>query len=254
MRCEQSSLSLHAFLDGEVDARHTREFEAHLTLCPRCAAELRDCREIRRALSEPEMRYQAPAGLRRRIESALPQVRARAPRLRTLLEGFTMGTILSAALAASLVMFVVRSDPDQLVDAELVSAHLRSLQSGRLIDVQSSDQHTVKSWFNGRLEMSPPVIDLAAEGFTLVGGRLDYVDARPVATLVYERGTHIINVFIAEAPGRDRQGKMEAQLQGFNIWRGSWSGFACSAVSDVSPAELQEFGAKFQAAMRSAAS
>src|ERR1700746_1589623 len=105
MRCEQSSLSLHAFLDGEVDARHTREFEAHLTLCPRCAAELGDCREIRHALSQPEMRYQAPAGLRRRIESALPQVRARTPRLRTLLEGFTMGTILSAALAARLGLF-----------------------------------------------------------------------------------------------------------------------------------------------------
>ena len=253
MKCEQSSLLVHAFLDGEVDARHTHEFEAHLTLCRRCAAELRDCREIRRALSQPEMRYQAPVGLRRRIESALPPVRARGPRLRTLLGGFTMGSMLSAALAASLVFFVVRGDQDQL-DAELVSAHLRSLQSGRLIDVQSSDQRTVKSWFNGRLELSPPVIDLAAEGFTLVGGRLDYVDARPVATLVYQRRSHIINVFIAEAPGRDREGKMEAQLQGFNIWRGSGSGFACSVVSDVSPAELQEFGSRFQAALRSAAS
>ena len=162
-----------------------------------------------------------------------------------------MGSMLSAALAASLVMFIVRGDQDQLVNSELVSAHLRSLQSGRLIDVQSSDQHTVKPWFNGRLEVAPPVIDLAAEGFTLVGGRLDYIDARPVATLVYKRRAHIVNVFIAQAPGSDREGKMEPQLQGFSIWRGRWSGFAVSAVSDISPAELQEFGAKFEAALRS---
>jgi anti-sigma factor RsiW len=253
MRCEQSSLLLQAFLDGEVDAQHGNDFEAHLTICRRCAAELRDCREIRHALSRPEMRYQAPAGLRRRIESALPPVRAGATRLRTVLEGFTIGGMLSAAVAASLVFFVVRGNQDQL-DTELVSAHLRSLQGGHLIDVQSSDQHTVKPWFNGRLEVSPPVIDLAADGFTLVGGRLDYLDARPVATLVYKRREHIINVFIAESPGSDRQGKMEPQLQGFNIWRGSWSGFACSAVSDISAAELEEFGAKFQAALRSGAS
>jgi anti-sigma factor RsiW len=250
MRCTQSSLLLHAFLDGEVDAQHGNEFEAHLTLCPRCAAELRECREMRRSLSQPEMRYQAPAGLRRRVESALPPVRASVPRLRTLLEGFTMGSMLSAALAASLVFFVVGSGQDQLIDAELVSAHLRSLQSGRLIDVQSSDQHTVKPWFSGRLEMSPPVIDLAAEGFTLVGGRLDYINARPVATLVYKRRTHVINLFITEASGSDQKGKMEPQLQGFNIWRGSWSRFACSAVSDISADELEEFGAKFQAALR----
>src|SRR6516225_7014187 len=219
MRCEQSGVLLHAFLDGEVDARHEHEFEAHLTLCPQCAADLRDCRKMRRALSQPEMRYRAPAGLRRRIEGALPPVRASAPRLRSRLEGFTMGTMLSAALAASLVVFVARGDQNQRIDAELVSAHLRSLQSGRLIDVQSSDQHTVKPWFNGRLEVSPPVIDLAAEGFTLVGGRLDYIDARPSASLVYKRRAHVINVFIAEAPVGDREGKLEPQLHGFNIWR-----------------------------------
>ena len=250
MRCEQSGVLLHAFLDGEVDARHEHEFEAHLTRCPQCAAEMRDCRKIRRVLSRPEMRYQAPLGVRRRIEGVLPPVRVSAPRLRGLLEGFTMGTMLSAALAASLVMFVVRGDQDQLVNSELLSAHLRSLQSGRLIDVQSSDQHTVKPWFNGRLEVAPPVVDLAAEGFTLVGGRLDYIDARPVATLVYTRRAHIINLFIAQAQGSDRGGQIESQLQGFRIWRGASSGFAFSAVSDVTPAELKEFGSRFEAELR----
>jgi anti-sigma factor RsiW len=250
MKCEQSSVFLHAFLDDEVDAHHGHEFEAHLALCPRCTAELRDCREIRHALARPEMRYQTPASLRHRIESTLPPVRTTAPRLRSRLEGFTMGTMLSAALAASLVVFVARGDQNQRIDAELVSAHLRSLQSGRLIDVQSSDQHTVKPWFNGRLEVSPPVIDLAAEGFTLVGGRLDYIDARAVASLVYKRRAHVINVFIAEAPAGDREGKLEPQLHGFNIWRAKASGFAFSAVSDINADELDEFGAKFKAALR----
>ena len=114
-----------------------------------------------------------------------------------------------------------------------------------------SQATSTRSSINGRLEVAPPVVDLAAEGFTLVGGRLDYIDARPVATLVYKRRAHIVNVFIAQAPGSDREGKMEPQLQGFSIWRGRWSGFAVSAVSDISTAELREFGAKFEAALRS---
>src|SRR5712671_5152301 len=169
-----------------------------------------------------------------------------APTRRSLFKGFAMGTMTSAALAASLALFVVLGEQDQFVVDELVSAHLRSLQSGRLIDVQSSDQHTVKPWFNGRLEVAPPVIDLAAEGFILIGGRLDYLDARPVATLVYKRRAHIIDLFVAQGPGTNREAKMGPQLQGFNIWRWGWSGFAFSAVSDINPAELQEFGTKFR--------
>jgi len=249
MRCEQSSLLLHAFLDGELDAVHMHELEAHVPACPRCAGELRDCREMRRTLSHPDMRYRAPAGLRQRIESALPPLRTNAPTRRSLFKGFAMGTMTSAALAASLALFVVLGEQDQFVVDELVSAHLRSLQSGRLIDVQSSDQHTVKPWFNGRLEVAPPVIDLAAEGFILIGGRLDYLDARPVATLVYKRRAHIIDLFVAQGPGTNREAKMGPQLQGFNIWRWGWSGFAFSAVSDINPAELQEFGTKFRAAV-----
>jgi anti-sigma factor RsiW len=249
MKCQDSSL-LHAFLDGELDAGHVHEVEAHLATCPRCADELRDCREMQEVLSKPEMRYRAPLELRRRIEGALPTpVRTRAPKRRGLLTGFAMGSMVSAALAASLAFFVVLGGQDQFVDNELVSAHLRSLQSDHLIDVPSSDQHTVKPWFNGRLEVSPPVIDLAAEGFILVGGRLDYLAARPVATLVYKRRAHVINVFITEGSSKSQEAKMEPQLQGFHIWRWSSPGFAFSAVSDINPAELQEFGTKFQAAV-----
>src|SRR4051812_15053624 len=180
MKCQDSSL-LHAFLDGELDAGHVHEVEVHLATCAQCADELRDCRKMQEVLSKPEMRYRAPLELRRRIEGALPSaVRTPTPKRRGLLTGFAMGSMVSAALAASLAVFVVLGEQDQFVDNELVSAHLRSLQSDHLIDVPSSDQHTVKPWFNGRLEVAPPVIDLATEGFVLEGGRLDYLAARPV--------------------------------------------------------------------------
>ena len=110
-----------------------------------------------------------------------------------------MGSALSAALAASLVVFVVRREEDQRILGDLVSAHLRSLQGDHLIDVQSTDQHTVKPWFNGRLDVAPPVVDLTAQGFTLIGGRVDYLDGRPVASIVYKRRAHIINLFVAPA-------------------------------------------------------
>jgi anti-sigma factor RsiW len=249
MKCQETNL-LHAFMDGELDAGQAHEAEAHLATCRVCANELRHYREIQTTLSKPEMRYQAPLELRKRIESALPRpLMTPAPKRPGLLPGFALGSIVSAALAATLALFVVLDEQNQLVDNELVSAHLRSLQSGHLIDVTSSDQHTVKPWFNGRLEVSPPVIDLAAEGFMLVGGRLDYLAARPVATLVYKRRAHVINVFITQASSKGQQAKMEPQLQGFHVWRWSSPGFSYSAVSDINPAELQEFGTKFQAAV-----
>jgi anti-sigma factor RsiW len=251
MTCEPYNLLLHAFVDDEVDARHSNEFEAHMLACRVCAEELRGYREMRRILSGPELHYQAPATLRRRIETALPPLRTSAtkPKRRSLMMGFSLGTMASAALAASLAVFIVLGQHDQLAVDELVSAHLRSLQTGRFTDVQSSDQHTVRPWFNDRLEVAPPVIDLTAQGFVLVGGRLDYIDNRPIATLVYKRRAHIINLFIVPGSAATREAKLEPQLQGFNVLRWSKSGFECSAVSDIDPGELEEFGTKFQAAV-----
>jgi len=251
MTCEPYNLLLHAFVDGELDARHTNEFEAHMLACRLCADELRGYREMRGILSGPELHYEAPATLRRRIETALPplHISASKPKRRSLTRGFFIGAMVTAALAASLAAFIVLGQHDQLAVDELVSAHLRSLQSGRFVDVQSSDQHAVRPWFNDRLEVAPPVIDLTAQGFVLVGGRLDYIDNRPIATLVYKRRAHIINLFIVPGSATTREAKLEPQLQGFNVLRWSKSGFACTAVSDIDPGELEEFGTKFQAAV-----
>jgi anti-sigma factor RsiW len=254
MTCEETSLLVHALIDGELDAGHAREVEAHVADCPRCAAQLRDFRVMRQALAAPALRHQAPTALRARIEAALPSPRAAvAPSRRSLLKGLAMGSVVSGALAASFVVVVVRKEEDQRILGDVVSAHLRSLQGDHLIDVQSTDQHTVKPWFNGRLDVAPPVIDLTAQGFTLIGGRLDYIDGRPVAAIVYKRRAHVINLFVAPVTTQ-LTGPARAtidQVQGFNIWRWTRSDLGFWAASDINAEELQEFGEKLEAAVRS---
>jgi anti-sigma factor RsiW len=137
---------------------------------------------------------------------------------------------------------------DQRVLGDIVSAHVRSLQGDHLTDVQTSDQHTVKPWFNGKLDLSPPVVDLTAQGFTLIGGRLDYVDGKDVASVVYRRRKHVINLFVTQASGSEQHGTKLDTMQGFNIRRWTAQGLELFAVSDINPEELQEFVDKFEAA------
>jgi anti-sigma factor RsiW len=248
MTCTETEILLHALLDGELDAGHAREVEAHVTNCPHCAAQMRAYRELQQAMSAAQLRFTAPASLRRRIEKAFPVAPQRASSRRSVLKGFVMGTALSTAMAASLVVAVFRTDQDQQVLGDVVSAHVRSLQANHLTDVQTSDQHTVKPWFNGKLDIAPPVVDLTAQGFTLIGGRLDYVDGKDVASVVYRRRKHVINLFVTQASGSEQHGTKLDTMQGFNIRRWTAQGLEFFAVSDINPEELQEFVDKFEAA------
>jgi anti-sigma factor RsiW len=169
------------------------------------------------------------------------------------MRGFALGSAVSALAATGLVAIVLRNDDDARINSEIVSAHLRSLQAGHLTDVLSTDQHTVKPWFNGRLDVAPPVIDLTAQGFTLIGGRLDYVDARPIGAIVYRRRLHIINLFVAQTASTEPRAAKMRTFQGFNIRSWSDRGLNYWAVSDLAADELAEFGDKFQAAMKSSA-
>ena len=252
MTCNEAEILLHALLDGELDAGHAREVESHMESCPSCAAQLRAYGELQRAMPAAPLRYTAPAGLRRRIERALPSAPPRASSRRSVLKGFAMGTALSAAMAATLVIAVIRTDQDQRVLGDVLSAHVRSLQGDHLTDVRTSDQHTVKPWFNGKVDVAPPVVDLTAQGFTLLGGRLDYIDGKAVASIVYRRRTHVINLFVAQDAASAHRGAKLDTMQGFNIRRWSAQGLEFFAVSDVNAEELQEFVEKFEAALHSA--
>ncbi len=164
--------------------------------------------------------------------------------------GFAAGTALSGVIAASLALTVFRNDQEQTVANEVVSAHIRSLQAGHLVDVETSDQHTVKPWFNGKLDVAPPVIDLTAQGFTLLGGRLDYIDGEPVASVVYQRRKHVINLFVAQRLGAPQAAAKTETIQGYNVRHWSEHGLDFWAVSDIDAGELQEFGQKVATALR----
>jgi anti-sigma factor RsiW len=248
MTCDEAEILLHALIDGELDAGHAREVEAHIADCPGCAAQLRAYREMSKAVAGADLRYAAPPALRRRIEASLPQ--ARVPNRRAVLRGFAMGSAVSAIAATGLVAIILRSDDEARIQSEVVSAHLRSLQAGHLTDVLSTDQHTVKPWFNGKIDVAPPVVDLTAQGFTLIGGRLDYVDTRPIGAIVYKRRSHVINLFVAQTASTERRAAKTETLQGFNIRHWSERGLNYWAVSDIAKDELAEFGEKFENAMR----
>lgn len=249
MTCDEAEILLQALIDGELDAGHARDIENHVEGCPHCTAMLKDYREISKAMADADVRYTAPAALRARIEAALPQPRQLQSR-RAVLRGFAMGSAVSAMAATGLVAIVLRHDDMERIQSEVVSAHLRSLQAGHLTDVISTDQHTVKPWFNGRLDVSPPVIDLTAQGFTLIGGRLDYVDARAIGAVVYRRRQHIINLFVSQTATTEHRPARTETIQGFNIRHWSDRGLNYWAVSDLARDELADFGERFESAMR----
>jgi anti-sigma factor RsiW len=254
MNCEEASVLLHALIDRELDAGHAREVEAHVASCPQCNAQMRVYRMMHETLSAPSLRHDAPASLRSRIDRIVPRpAPAAAASRRSVLKGFAWGSALSAAAAASVVMLVVRREEEQRILGDVVSAHLRSLQADHLTDVLSSDQHTVKPWFNGKLDVAPPVIDLTAQGFTLLGGRLDYVNGRPVPAIVYRRRVHVINLFVTPASAGERGNAVE-KVQGYNVRRWTWSDLDFWAVSDINGEELQEFQEKFEAGVRTGGS
>ena len=250
MTCDEAEVMLHALIDDELDAGHAREVETHAAGCARCAAQLASYRDLRQALRGGNLRHMAPASLRRSIDRAVPSPAA--TDRRTLLKGFALGGLLSAAAAASVMLVVVREDRDQRILSEAISAHLRSLQADHLTDVLSTDQHTVKPWFNGRIDLAPPVIDLAGQGFTLIGGRLDFIDGKSVAVIVYRRRVHVINLFVTQGVGMSLPGPKMETVQGFNIRRWTDQGLNMLAVSDINREELDEFGNKFEEAARAA--
>ncbi len=258
MNCAECEILLHALIDGELDAGHARDVEAHVESCANCTGKLEAFRAMRATMARANLKERAPKSLRDRIDAALPAPNTGAvtpaapftgPTRRSFFGGFATGAVLSGAIAASLMLAVVRNGQEQTIAGEVVSAHIRSLQAGHLMDVETSDQHTVKPWFDGKVDVAPPVIDLTAQGFTLLGGRLDYIDGEPVASVVYQRRKHIINLFVAQRLGTEHPAVRASSVQGYNVRNWSDKGLDFWAVSDLDGEELGEFVQKIATAL-----
>lgn len=252
MNCADTQNRIHAYIDGELDLTNVLDLEEHLSGCSACKQVHQKYTVSHTMLMRHATYYAAPSNLRGRIRASIQPGNApiRLPRP-TLL--FPVKTRLGAALAFSIVVtcaatfyFAAPAEKDRLPE-EIVSSHVRSLMSGRLADVASTDRRVVKPWFSGKLDFPPPVDDLASRGFALVGGRLDYIKERRVAALVYSHRGHPINVFVWPAASDDARPQIQSH-RGYNLVNWTHAGMFFCAVSDLSRTELVELARIFQAA------
>jgi anti-sigma factor RsiW len=240
-----------AHLDGELAGGEARALEAHLSQCPDCARFRNGRLELRAAIAARVPAFQAPDALRSRVRAALETAaRADAPHRFSLL-----GLWRPLALAGSLAVVALgswnlslRHAAGETLADDVLGSHIRSLMPGHLTDVLSSDQHTVKPWFNGRLDFSPPVHDFAGQGYPLLGGRLDYVNGRAVAALAYGRRQHLINVFLWPATRGPSDAPRTRDRQGYHLLHWTTADYAYWVVSDLGPTELHDFARKVQQA------
>ncbi len=256
--CDDKSLLLNALIDGELDAANTIALEQHIKTCPGCAKALAEAQAVRAALSTSGVAYTAPEAFKRRLRIALDaETKAAAPTRKAKSPlaglwgrwtGWAAGGATALAAALALTVFAVQAPSASLAD-ELVSDHVRSLLASHLMDVPTSDRHTVKPWFDGKVAFAPSVIDLADQGFPLAGGRLDYVRGQRAAAIVFRRRLHVINVFVWPATGGDRLAQ-EGARDGYNLVHWTAGGLNYWAVSDLDATELRQFRELYLAGLK----
>jgi len=243
MNCQQAKSLLDSYADGELEASAIVELEQHLQNCPGCASSWLNLQSLKKSLKQESLFFTAPEELQRRIKSALPSPAKTTPQRPIWNWNWLTATMSGATVCLAMLLMVTLNRPssEQQLTQEIVSSHIRSLMATHVLDVVSTDKHTVKPWFNGRLDFSPPVNDLAAQEFPLIGGRLDYLGGRSVAALVYQRQKHVINVFIWPAKEADSNPAVLAPRQGYHLIHWSDAGMVFWAVSDLNEKELLEF-------------
>jgi len=241
--CRDVQHLLHPYCDGELDLVRHLQIEHHLAECAECAEREQGLRLLHTALTSAPLYHRAPDALRARLrDESRPAIahggRPWAPR-RLVATAAGIALLVAAALAAVMYRSGAAAE-DRLAD-RVVVGHVRALQVDHVTDVASSDRHTVKPWFLGKLDFSPQVVDLSASGYALTGGRLDYLTDRPVAALVYHRRRHVINVFTWPATGTDERPVGALQRQGFHIRSWQRAGMVYWAISDLNDQELDDF-------------
>lgn len=239
MDCNETQL--FGYLDGELDSASATKYARHLASCETCQRAEKKWLQVHASLKTDAVRYTAPGHLRHRIQTDLDalKIRPEKPRpSRWLWINLGWSSVCTIAFAITMTLYLAIPTEAQLINQELAASHYRSLLANHLADVASSDHHTVKPWFTGKLDYAPVVTDFAADGFPLVGGRLDYINKRTVAALAYRHDQHLINVFMW--PASSDSAPKQASVQGFNVLRWSESGMAYSAVSDMNPQELMK--------------
>ena len=244
---------LDAYLDGELAAPDAAELEQHLRGCPECSRLERRRRVASNAVREHLPRFPAPELLRARVRAAArAEASARGRRRVPWWSALAVAASL-AVVALGSRQLALRGAAEEAITDQVLASHVRSLMPGHLTDVVSSDQHTVKPWFNGKLDFSPVVYDFAGVGFPLVGGRLEYVDGRPVAALVYGRRQHVINVFLWPAGQRRTAGPRTTTLQGYHLLHWATPAYTYWVASDLGQSELGGFVALLRAGDSAAA-
>ncbi|RUL72875.1 anti-sigma factor family protein [Dyella choica] len=248
MMCDDARLLLHACLDNELDAAQSVAITRHLQNCPECAANYADYTRLREGIAGASLYRRAPDALRKRWSRDEAAAPAAAPRAGIRRAPLAMAAGFAAALIITTPLWLYVTHRAGAADAwaaEAVSSHIRSMQPLHLMDVVSTDQHTVKPWFAGKLDFSPRVKDLTSEGFPLVGGRLDALGGRSVAALIYKRRLHVINLYQWPIVATDT-GQEATQWNGYTAIQWTAGNMRYVAVSDVGENELRQFVLAFR--------
>src|SRR5215467_10650734 len=238
-----NNLLVHAYVDGELDPAHTLELEGAIAADAALAVERDRVQALRNLIRDRLAREPAPAGLLGRIEFA---VGARRVRQRPSWGALAAAAMIAAVMGSSSTWLMFRPPPSDTTAEMVVASHQRALMAPQPIDVSSSDRHTVKPWFNGRIPQSPRVVDLTDEGFPLIGGRVDVIDRTPVPTLVYRHRQHLIS--LTAVPATDVNAPARRTVAGFNVLEWSDNGVRYWAVSDLGASDLDSFAKAFRAA------
>ena len=238
MNCPEAQSLLSPHLDSELDLLRSLDLERHLQICPDCRRRSQLTKAARAAVREHATYFAAPDPLREKITATLPSTKptTATPAWLNLSAAFALLAIVTWSVYSNLPM----TGLDGRVADEVIAGHVRALMANHLTDIASSDRHTVKPWFNGKIDFSPPVVDLSIQGFPLIGGRLDYVANHTAAALVYRHDRHLINLFIWPAPAGEASDARALERNGYNIIHWTIAGMRYWAVSDLNSTNLKK--------------